>query len=174
MRAGFSRFSGAASLPSKRRQLIMKNLNDLLAGRDAAQHFLAERLLFDPRDEILRDLEIDIRFQQREPHLPQRVIDVRLADRPMTAKILEDVLKLIAELRKHNEFSERWPAGYSLLRCGSRRRSRAVRKARPTPQEPRPAPVSSILKVQCVSTFLPPDFALTMTVQVLSLSRCVT
>jgi hypothetical protein len=35
-------------------------------------------------------------------------------------------------------------------------------------------PPSSMLNVQCVSTFLPADFALTITVQVLSLSRCVT
>ena|SRR5437588_4848826 len=35
-------------------------------------------------------------------------------------------------------------------------------------------PPWSTLKVQCVSTFLPPDFALTITVQVLSFSRCVT
>ena len=83
----------------------MKNLNDLLAGRDAAQHFLAQRFFFDARDEILGDLKINIRFQQREPHLPHRIIDVRLADRAMPAQILEDVLKLIAELRKHNEIS---------------------------------------------------------------------
>ena len=50
---------------------------------------------------VLRDLEIDIRFEQREAHLPQRVVDVRLADRAVTAQVLEDVLKFIAELRKH-------------------------------------------------------------------------
>src|SRR3954469_14500295 len=33
---------------------------------------------------------------------------------------------------------------------------------------------SSMLNVQCVSTFLPPDFALTITVQFLSFSRWVT
>ena len=49
----------------KRRQLLVKNFNDLLAGRDAPQHFLTERLFFDPCDELLRDLEIDVRFQQR-------------------------------------------------------------------------------------------------------------
>lgn len=37
-----------------------------------------------------------------------------------------------------------------------------------------PAPVSSMLKLQFVSTFFPPDFALTMTVTALSFSRCVT
>ncbi len=103
MRAGFSRFSGAASLAEQSRQLIMKNLNDLLTGRDASQHFLAQRLLFDPRDETLRDLKIDIRFQQREAHLAHRIVDVRLADRAMPAQVLENVLQLIAELRKHKK-----------------------------------------------------------------------
>src|SRR2546423_14109223 len=100
----------------------MKNLNDLLAGRDAAQDFLAESLLFDPANEILRDLEIDVRFEQRQAHLPERVIDVGLADRPMTAKILEDVLKLVAELRKHDATSAagRWLLFLFLLRGDSR------------------------------------------------------
>ena len=110
MRAGLSRFSGAASPPSKGRQLIVKNLNDLLAGRDAPQDFLAQRLVFDPRDEILRDLKIDIGLQQRETHLPQRVVDIGFADRPMTAKVLEDVLKLVAELRKHDDIGGGSPA----------------------------------------------------------------
>ena len=85
----------------------MKNLNDLLTGRDAAQHFLAQRLFFDPRDEILRDLEINIRLQQREAHLPHGIVDIRFADRAMPAQILENILKLIAELRKHNECGTR-------------------------------------------------------------------
>src|SRR5438270_9069329 len=79
----------------------MKNFDDLLARRDAAQHFFAERLFFDPSDELLGDLEIHIGFQQREADLAQRVIDVGFADRAMTAEVLKDVLKLVAELRKH-------------------------------------------------------------------------
>src|SRR5947209_16750918 len=37
-----------------------------------------------------------------------------------------------------------------------------------------PDPASSILNVQWVSTFFPPDLALTITVQFLSFRRCVT
>ena len=76
----------------------MENLNDLLAGRDAAQHLFAQRLFFDPGDEILRDLVIDIGFEQSEPHLTHRVADVRFADRTMPAQVLKDVLKFVAEL----------------------------------------------------------------------------
>ena len=79
----------------------MKNFNDLLAGRDAAQDFLTQGFFLYARDKVFRDLEIDIRFEQREADLPQRVVNVRLADRAVTSQVLEDVLKFIAELRKH-------------------------------------------------------------------------
>ena len=46
----------------------------------------------------LRDLEIDVGLEQRQPHLPHRVADVRLADRAVTAQVLENVLKFVAEL----------------------------------------------------------------------------
>jgi len=46
-------------------------------------------------------LEIDIGLKQRQPDLPQCRIDVRFADFPVTAEIFEDLLKFIAELRKH-------------------------------------------------------------------------
>src|SRR5438876_12025363 len=81
----------------------MKNLNDLLTGRDAPQHLLAERFFSDARDEVLGNLKIDIRLEEREPNLPQRIIDVRFADRAVSTQVLEDVLQLVAELRKHNE-----------------------------------------------------------------------
>ena len=37
-----------------------------------------------------------------------------------------------------------------------------------------PDAFSSIVKAQCASTFLPPDLAVTKTVQLLSRKRCVT
>ena|SRR5205823_4778344 len=99
----------------------MKNLNDLLARRDTAQDFLAQSFFLYAGDKTFRDLEIDIRFEQREAHLPQRVVNVRLADRAVTAQVLEDVLKLIAELREHD---------YSFALCtkipGSARASRVL------------------------------------------------
>ena len=50
-------------------QLIVENLNDLLAGRDAAQDILAERLGLDASDEVLGDLEMHVRLEQGEAHL---------------------------------------------------------------------------------------------------------
>jgi hypothetical protein len=149
----------------------VKNLNDLLARRDAPQHFFSERLLLDPRDEILGDLEIDVRFQQGEPHLPHRVVDVRLADRSVTTEIFENVLKLIAQLRKHDEQRSSSCCPYFFFGAAV---GLAAGVAGAGVAGPSPAPDSSILNDQCVSTFFPPDFALTITVQVLSRSFCVT
>ena len=156
----------------------MKNLNDLLTGRNAAHDFLAQRFLLNARDEILGDLEIDVRLQQREPHLPHRIIDVRLADRSVTTEILEDVLQLVAELRKHDESLTARCAvivpSSSAGRLGSRLLVEPLRPERQVQPAGAAAVPSSILNVQCVSIFLPPDTALTITVHVLSRSRCVT
>ena len=85
----------------QRRQLIVEDFDDLLPGRDAAQHFLAERLLAHAGDERLGHLEMHVCFQQRETHLTHRVGNVGLADGTMAAQVLEDVLQLVAELGKH-------------------------------------------------------------------------
>src|SRR5258708_4002666 len=79
----------------------MEDLNDLLSGGNAAQHLFAERFLSYARDEFLRDLKVNVGFEQREPDLSQRVVDVLLGDRAMTAQVLENILQLIAELGKH-------------------------------------------------------------------------
>src|SRR5262249_24064211 len=41
------------------RQFVIENLNDLLTGGDAAEDGLAQRLVFDARDEFFRDLKVD-------------------------------------------------------------------------------------------------------------------
>ena len=80
----------------------MKNLNDLLARRDTAQDFLTQSFFLYARDKTFRNLEVDIRLEQCKADLPQRIVNVRLADRAVAAQVLENVLKLIAELRKHS------------------------------------------------------------------------
>src|SRR5205085_11025032 len=84
------------------RQFIIKDLNDLLSGRDAPQHGFAERFFFDPDDEFFGYFKINIGFEQSQPHLTERGIDIDFADRSVTAKILEDLLQFVAQLRKHN------------------------------------------------------------------------
>ena len=48
-------------------------LDDLLAGIERAQHFLADRLFRDPLDEGIGDVEVDVGFEQRAAHLLQAV-----------------------------------------------------------------------------------------------------
>src|SRR5262245_29745041 len=102
------------------RQFVVKNLNDLLTGRDAAQNGFAERFDSDARDEFFRDLEIDIGLEEREPDLPQRGIDVCFADFPVTAEVLKDLLQFIAELRKYG--NDRAKSSALFLRRRARRR----------------------------------------------------
>src|SRR3954462_6876313 len=80
----------------------MKYLHDLLTRSHAAQNRFAERLFLDARHEPLRSLEIDIGLEHGQPHLAQGFINVRFADRSVTAQVLEDVLQFVAELRKHD------------------------------------------------------------------------
>src|ERR1700736_2558332 len=87
------------------RQFIIENFDDLLTGRNAAQYFFTKCFRFDARDKFLRDLKIDIAFHQSEPHLSQRMVDVGLADLPVTAKVLENFLQLVTQLRKHGSIT---------------------------------------------------------------------
>src|SRR4051794_7518365 len=80
----------------------MKYLHDLLTRSHAAQNRFAERVFFDARHEPFRYLEIDVGLEHGQPHLAQGFINVRFADRSVTAQILEDVLQFVAELRKHD------------------------------------------------------------------------
>ena len=81
----------------------MENLNDLLTRGNAAQNFFAQGFFFDARDETFRDLKINVGFKQSESDLAQRTVDVGFANRAMAAQVLENVLQLVAELRKHIE-----------------------------------------------------------------------
>src|SRR5258708_23774920 len=96
------------------RQFVVENLNDLLAGRDAAEHCLTERFLFDAGYEFFGDFKIDIGLEQREPDLAQRGIDILLADFSVTAEILENLLQPTAELRKHFDGETRSVASASI------------------------------------------------------------
>ena len=49
------------------------------------------RLLLDRRDEVLDDRQRDVGFEQREPHLAQRVLDVVVGEPRLAAQPLDDV-----------------------------------------------------------------------------------
>ena len=82
-------------------QFIVDDLDNLLAGMNALNDLLAERLGFDAFNEIAGDLEIDIGLQQGEAHLAQRIADVGLGNFAEAAQVLEGVLELVAQRIEH-------------------------------------------------------------------------
>jgi len=69
----------------QRDQLVLADLDEDLARTDpdllalygrGALHRLADGLLFDRGEEALDDVELDVRLEQRQPHIAQRLLDV--------------------------------------------------------------------------------------------------
>jgi len=81
----------------QRDQFIVDDLDHLLARLDRLDDFGADRLLPHRLDEILRDLEIHVRIQQRHAHVAQGVGHVIFADATLAGQVAEDVLQLAAE-----------------------------------------------------------------------------
>ena len=105
MRPGFARLSGAESPPSKRSKFVLKDFDDLLARRDAAQNVLSQRSALDARDKVLGDPEMDIRLEKSHPDFAQGIRDILLADAPMSAEVFENVLKFVRKPGKHRRLS---------------------------------------------------------------------
>ena len=74
----------------------MNDFDDLLAGLDALDDFLAERFDFDAFDEIAGDLEIDVGFEQSQTHFAEGIADVGLGNFAEPAQIAEGVLEFAA------------------------------------------------------------------------------
>jgi hypothetical protein len=77
------------------------DLHDLLAGREALPHVLAERTLAHVRDELLDDAEVDVRLEQREPHLAHGTGDRLFVEDTAPAEVAEGALELVAERVEH-------------------------------------------------------------------------
>ena len=70
-------------------QLLVDDLDHLLARVEALQHLGAEAALLQRRGEGFDDLEVDVRLEQREPDLAHRRIDVGLAQLAARANVGE-------------------------------------------------------------------------------------
>ena len=73
----------------------MHDLHDLLAGRQALLHLLADRALADRLDEVLDDLEVDVRLEQRKADLPHRARDRFVVERSPLAEVAERALEAL-------------------------------------------------------------------------------
>ena len=83
-------------------QRIVDDLDDHLARRDRAQHFLADRFLGDLVDEIARDRQRDVGLEQGDAHLAHRRAHVGLAERAAPAKPVEYAAEPIAQSVEHS------------------------------------------------------------------------
>jgi hypothetical protein len=68
----------AFGVAEQRQQFIPDDLDDLLARGQALENRLIHRPIAHAIDERLDDLEVDVRFEQRQPDLPEGVLDGRL------------------------------------------------------------------------------------------------
>ena len=82
---------GAVAGAEDRGQLLVDDLDDLLAGVEALQHVSANRPLADARHEVLDDLVVDVGLEQGEANLAHRGIDVGLGDAAAAGQAAEDV-----------------------------------------------------------------------------------
>ena len=82
-------------------QLVVDDADDLLAGRDRGQNLLPEPLLAHAGDEVTDDLEVDVRFEERDAHLAQGFVELLLADAAAGAEASEGVLESFGEGVEH-------------------------------------------------------------------------
>jgi hypothetical protein len=86
-------------------ELIVDDLHDLLAGRQAREDLRADGSLANPGDEVLHDAELDVGLEQGQPDLAHRHVDVRLGHAPPAREGGERAAQAIAELIEHGGWS---------------------------------------------------------------------
>ena len=92
---------GAVAGRQERDQLVVDDLDHLLAGRQALEHLVADGPLAHAGDEVLDDLEVDVRLEQRKAHVAHGGIDVGLADPALAGQAAERLAKPLAECVEH-------------------------------------------------------------------------
>jgi hypothetical protein len=91
----------AAAPAHQRGELVADDLHDLLAGVERLEDVLPERALLDRSGELLDDLEVHVRLEQRQPHLAHRLVDVVLGQLAARADVAESGLKPIGKRVEH-------------------------------------------------------------------------
>ena len=79
----------------------MHYADERLARRQAADHFLAERLGAHRVDEMLDHRQRHVGLEQRHAHLAQRVLDVRLGEARLAADRLDDLREPRGQVVEH-------------------------------------------------------------------------
>jgi hypothetical protein len=84
-------------------ELVVDDLDERLAGVEAARHFLAERPVADPVDERLRDGQSHVRFEQRHANRPHGVTHVVFGDSAAARHALHRFRETRRQLVEHAE-----------------------------------------------------------------------
>ena len=83
---------------------VIARLGDDLAAAcvlGGERHHLAERLLLHLRDEAPDDVEIDVALEQRDAHVPQRLLDVGRRQLDLTAQAIARGLEAFGDGLEH-------------------------------------------------------------------------
>jgi hypothetical protein len=87
----------------QRRQLLVDDLDDLLARIQLALDLRAEGPLLDPARELLDDLEVDVGLEEREADLAHGPVDVVLGQGPALAHAGQGILQSLGQRVEHCE-----------------------------------------------------------------------
>src|SRR5262245_39360038 len=87
-------------------EFVVNNADDLLAGVDPRDNFLAQRPLGDALNEGVDDVEIDVCLEKRGAHFAQPVANIRFGQAAPAAKLLESVAQLFLNTIKHRQSRE--------------------------------------------------------------------
>src|SRR5262249_32694374 len=82
-------------------ELLVDDLDDVLAGGKSPQHLFAERALAHPVDEAADDLEVDVGFEQREPDLAHRARDRLVVELALAAQVAEGTAQAVGKGVEH-------------------------------------------------------------------------
>jgi hypothetical protein len=97
-------------------ELVVDDLHDLLAGRQALEDLGPDVLLADAGDEVLDDLEVDVRLEEGQPHLAHRRVDVGLGHPAPAGEVGEGRAEAIAQGVEHDGSATPWPVGPVVMR----------------------------------------------------------
>ena len=82
-------------------ELLVDDLDHLLAGGERLEHLLAKGLGFHVLKEGAHRREGHVRLEEGHPDLPQRLVDLLLGQPPARAELAEDVVEAVAEGVEH-------------------------------------------------------------------------
>ena len=85
----------------ERGELLVDDLHDLLARRQALEDVLPERALLHRRGEVAGDLEVHVRLEERQANLAHRLGDGLLVEASAATEAAERGLKLVGERVEH-------------------------------------------------------------------------